>query len=309
MSETEFPKAALVETGAFGIDRARALEKLRDFQIEHPEEFYRDLVRAGVHSKAEWIRVEPGDSFRISFDGRPLTYGTLEDPFSSLISGDNPATERDKALAYGILAALRLGPERITVESGRGRDRRLLVIGSVDKMKNEDPGVDEGCTIITVDWSNKRRGLSLAKENELLEVLGMMKPRLIFVEGRNDWQHASRLLEQRKDVSESFGKEWNAFAAPSKMAAGRLFLYKDGIRVGGEVPTPMDMRALDLFLEVPKSQIDISRASLVKTPAIKNAISNAYQWADHEFPLISGFSWRRLWIENRYDFDLGIGFS
>lgn len=122
-------KPQLVSTGAFRVDRAKALEKLRAFQTPDPELFMLPWVRAAVAGGATRIALDlakTGD-FTMSFDGSPVQ-ADQADPSVALF-GINP-DPRLRYLAVGILAALRLRPKLVTLSSGAGSERRCLRLGA-----------------------------------------------------------------------------------------------------------------------------------------------------------------------------------
>ncbi|TPW18590.1 MAG: hypothetical protein FD126_3391, partial [Elusimicrobia bacterium] len=136
----------IVETGTFRIDTARALEKLSRFQLEDPCEFLLPWLRAAVRGGAVVIDLKTNSrGLTLEFDGEPLPARLLSDPFAGLFGEDG--TERERELAYGLLASARLSPSRVEWASGQGPSRAWLSLGGPSK---SNPGPR---TALAVEWS------------------------------------------------------------------------------------------------------------------------------------------------------------
>ncbi|OGR57767.1 MAG: hypothetical protein A2X36_03345 [Elusimicrobia bacterium GWA2_69_24] len=145
--------AVLVETGAFRVDRSRALDKIMRFQLPDPGMFLLPWVRAAVASGATavWFRRVSG-GIELRCDGRPWTRKELSDPYRHLFEAEADS-ERGRHLAVGLLGALRLKPRRITVVSGAGAARTALATRSLAEetlSERREPG--EKNTVLTVEW-------------------------------------------------------------------------------------------------------------------------------------------------------------
>ena len=118
----------LVATGAFRVDAAKALEKLGRYQTPEAQLFMLPWVRAAVAGGATRVGMSlaKDGNFMMNFDGQPVR-PDLADPTACLFA-DAPEP-RLKQFAVGILAALRLDPQEVTLASGRGSERRCLKIG------------------------------------------------------------------------------------------------------------------------------------------------------------------------------------
>lgn len=110
-------KGLLVDSGRFRVDRKRALEKLMRFQLKDARMFPLPWVQAAVASGATRIHVSVLPAgFEIAFDGIEWSPEELRDPYRHLFEGDaSGETIRHRELAVGILSALRLRPERISL--------------------------------------------------------------------------------------------------------------------------------------------------------------------------------------------------
>ncbi|HAH08284.1 MAG TPA: hypothetical protein DCM05_17455 [Elusimicrobia bacterium] len=143
----------LVETGELRVDRARALEKLMDYQLPDPALFVLPWVRAAAAAGAQrvFFHKEP-EGLLMRFDGELFTRGNLEDPWAALFA-EEPREGRDahaarRQLALGLLGALRTRPTELRVQSG---DCALLARGLDDlSVSSLQPG--EPQTLIRVRW-------------------------------------------------------------------------------------------------------------------------------------------------------------
>ncbi|MBI4348913.1 MAG: hypothetical protein HY553_18900 [Elusimicrobia bacterium] len=138
----------LVSSGSFRVDRALALEKLREFQTPDPRLFMLPWVRAAVAGGATRIRMDLTKTadFMMSFDGDPVR-AEMADPSVALF-GDQK-DRRLRHLAVGLLAALRLRPKLVSLASGEGKRRRCLRLGAAgDSFEAQE--AETGDTILWV---------------------------------------------------------------------------------------------------------------------------------------------------------------
>src|SRR5262245_463167 len=138
MSKT--PK--LVASGSFRVDRQRALEKLKDFQLPDPDMFLLPWIRCAVASGATRVTMDL-DSAEIRFDGRGFMREELTDPYACLF--DESAPPRNRQLAYALLATLR--KSSLVLTSGRSGERLSLTVNSLTE---ETVSADLERTDITV---------------------------------------------------------------------------------------------------------------------------------------------------------------
>jgi hypothetical protein len=113
-------EAEFDSTGRFSLDRRRAREKMRKFQLVEPHYYVLELIQAAVAGGATFIDIyQDADDFIITFDGRHYTREDLENLYSSLfVSQKDLSLERFRELAIGINSAQALGPSFIRVSSG-----------------------------------------------------------------------------------------------------------------------------------------------------------------------------------------------
>ncbi|MDE2292631.1 MAG: hypothetical protein KGL53_11165, partial [Elusimicrobia bacterium] len=121
--------AEFVESGSLRVDRPRALEKLRRYQLGDPRRGVLFWLRCACAAGAKFVNVEPGpNTLVLTFDGRPLARADLRDPYGALFVED--AEPRGRQLALGMLWAMRLEPSSLELESGEeGRRLRLSARG------------------------------------------------------------------------------------------------------------------------------------------------------------------------------------
>lgn len=238
-AESSAESAVLVETGAFRIDRSKALEKLRDFQLERAEDFLLPWIRCAVVSGAERIEIRTlPDGLELSFGGRPFRPADLEDPYAALFEEAGPETARMKHFAAGLLGALRVKPERVTLASGRYPDRVLLDVESVEDEDVRPDPTPCSETVVTVLWGGTRFwGLSRWANSDLAsacldrvrESCGLLDVPL-YVDGERvpvfPESQGIPWVECRGETSRGY-----AFAAP-RGGEPRVYLYKHGVLAG-----------------------------------------------------------------------------
>ncbi len=166
--------------GAFSLDQARALQKLRRYQISDPADFSAALVASAVASGAQWIQMEtPYGGFRLEHNGRSIPHHQLVTLFSSLlVTGPDQDLAPVQELAYGLNAILRLKPKKIRVTCSGLEEVVVLDLDSQQLVvKRADPYETYGDsvrTVIQVDglWRNLKhrlvRGLGRRPELEVL---------------------------------------------------------------------------------------------------------------------------------------------
>ena len=101
--------------GTFSLDRAKALQKLREALFETPETYVVEVLRCAVLRGATRVSFEyDNDDFWIRFDGTPFDPAELEVLFES-IHGDrtDPRTLSRRHLGLAVYAAGRLKPRSI----------------------------------------------------------------------------------------------------------------------------------------------------------------------------------------------------
>jgi hypothetical protein len=108
--------------GEFTLDRAKAREKMRQFQLADPYRYVLELVQAAVLKGATRIRFDiDADDMIMQFDGSRFTMKDFDHIYASLFSGHRKReVKARRELALGLNAAMALNPRRVTVVSGDG---------------------------------------------------------------------------------------------------------------------------------------------------------------------------------------------
>lgn len=237
------PDAVLVETGGFRVDRTRALEKLRDYQLPDAELFLLPWVRCAAALGASALRVDSDpDGIALRCDGIPFPRAAAEDPYAALFDEASPGTEPAAHFAVGLLGALRLKPRSITLASGKGPDRFRLTARSLEEDSVEPDESPGGDTVLRVNWQKptllgtdlaQAVGLRGSADARILEKLragcGMLKiPLTVNGEPSPALPEAATTpwIECARD-----GARAVLISAPSDDRK-RVYFYKRGVRAG-----------------------------------------------------------------------------
>lgn len=118
--------------GAFTLDQAQALEKLRKHQVIRPEEFATGLVASAVAAQAQWVTLDTqSDGFRFEHNGALMTYDNLVNLFSSLlVNGPDKDLAVVQELAFGLNAILALHPKNVRVTCSGVDELTILDLNS-----------------------------------------------------------------------------------------------------------------------------------------------------------------------------------
>lgn len=107
-----------VATGAFSIDRDKAREKLRHFQLADPCAWLLEAVRAAVVVGASAVEVEiDSDDVHVRFiDGTPFSREDVDEIYAALLAKNAPPARQHLAVALN--AAMALGPRFVKLTTG-----------------------------------------------------------------------------------------------------------------------------------------------------------------------------------------------
>lgn len=114
--------------GGFSIDKEKAREKMRQFQLSDPRQYVLMLVQAAVHQGATHIEFQiDADDMEVWFDGEGYSKSDLDDLFVSMF-GDRAASNlrSRQELAIGLNGALALNPRWVRVWSHRAEEATSL---------------------------------------------------------------------------------------------------------------------------------------------------------------------------------------
>ena len=134
-------QGSLDSHGSFTLDQARALEKLRRYQIDQPEAYALALVASAVAAGATRMDLEcDSQRFYLSHNGRPFSRDELATLFSSLVVGGSdrrgaPARE----LATALNAISHWKPRGVKVISSDVDHLVHLAMDSKQLQVREDP--------------------------------------------------------------------------------------------------------------------------------------------------------------------------
>lgn len=125
----------LDSVGDFTLDRKKAREKMKKYQLVDPHYYVLEIIQAAVASGATAIDVYlDADDCIITFDGDPYTREDLENMYSSLFMSQSDYTlDRYRELAIGINSAMALNPQYIRILSGDGEKTIELTVNPPDK--------------------------------------------------------------------------------------------------------------------------------------------------------------------------------
>jgi hypothetical protein len=137
--------------GSFTLNREKAREKLRTFQVAEPQKYVLHLVALAMLKKATKVHVRcDSDDVVVQFDGLPITAADLDDLYSSSFSAARTDEQRARQqLAVGLHAALALNPRWVRVTSGEGEAAVSMVArhGAADEIGGAMKGAPTGTEI------------------------------------------------------------------------------------------------------------------------------------------------------------------
>lgn len=117
--------AVFERRGSFTLAADKAREKMRRFQLENPRRYLLQVVAALVASGAGAIDVTTDESdllsytLQVEFDGPGYTAADLQGLYDAVfLPGDEPATDRLRELALGVLGAQGIPATRLEIRSG-----------------------------------------------------------------------------------------------------------------------------------------------------------------------------------------------
>lgn len=167
-----------VERRRFSLSRDKAVEKLREFSLRHPEQYILELVQAAVFAGARWIAIDvsPERLFFAWVGGQALQREQLESVFDYLFADRAAADTRHLVqLAVALNALLQRRPEQVRVESGDGTPKGTVRMDLDHSGKGQVGQPEEAFqgTYLVVEharsWSARFSGQDFTKEQGLVE--------------------------------------------------------------------------------------------------------------------------------------------
>lgn len=147
-------EGTLESEGGFSLDRDKAREKMRQFQLDDPHRYVLLLAQAAGAKGAQTLVFDiDTDDMRLRFDGAPFNRVDLDELYASLFANrhDGAMLARQE-LALALNAAMALQPRYITLESGDGaRGVRLHMRPGQDDRIEEAEGIEAGTRIHVKD--------------------------------------------------------------------------------------------------------------------------------------------------------------
>lgn len=140
--------------GYFTLDKKKAREKMKKYQLIYPHYYVLELIQAAVASGATNIDAYvDADDCIITFDGEPYSREDLDNLYSSLfMSQSDLRLERYRELAIGINSALALNPKFIKLISGDGENTvEFSVVPPGEEVVRESDEIINGTRIHVKD--------------------------------------------------------------------------------------------------------------------------------------------------------------
>jgi hypothetical protein len=286
--------AELVDEGSFDIDAGRALAKLERFQLANPRAYVLRFAEAGLLARASRLRFQAvGPTLAIAFDRERepvvIPRPALERLLSVLVGRSPPPADWPPRsllvqLAIGVIAALRLDPLYLAIESV-GADRRglrqvfageLKSTSSIEVLTNAVPGT----RIYLREAANLDQYtdgiVGERPEQVLLHEHCRYARTSIFLDGRRISQHpvleqplvAAPVIDANGVVTGEAG-----FVAGLRMPA-RVLLLSHGLLI--ESLTLLDCQPNFLAaIDVPLPR-DLSQAAIARSPELDAALVPVY---------------------------------
>ena len=167
-----------VERKRFTLSRDKAVEKLREFALRHPQQYVLELVQAAVFAGARWIAfdIEPDRLLFAYVGGRPLDGGGLANIFDYLFAARTNTESRHMVqLAIALNAILQRNPSLVRIETGDGTEANTVRM-DLDKKGRAVLGTPErylGGTYLLVEfgggWFDRFVGDVVPPEQALIE--------------------------------------------------------------------------------------------------------------------------------------------
>lgn len=253
----------LVESGAFRVDAAKAVEKLSRFQLLDAAAFAVPWLRAAVASGARTVKARrDGGLLELRFDGTPLPAMVLREPYAGLLGSEEAPAARQ--LAVGLLALMRLAPAEVEIVSGHGEERRRLRAPVGGSAGDPEPGTE---TILRVRWAGVSPGrFPVAALEHLRAAYGMTETRLL-IDGVQvpDPSRGVKPLAEWRD-----GTAHGAAQALRMFSGSFLRFYKLGALVE-ETAVDLGMPVL-CFAADDDFGLSLSQDQVVDSPARKAAL-------------------------------------
>jgi hypothetical protein len=150
-----------VATGKLRVDAARAVDKLRDYQLPEPTMWVLEVVRAAVLAKASRIRIHgDADDVWIAWEGPALDPSDLACLFDDLVDPAPPAERRHlRLLATGVNTALGMSPRWVDLYACAA-DRTEVVRYTPKLLTRDADGAATGLRTLTARAATAPAGIA-----------------------------------------------------------------------------------------------------------------------------------------------------
>ncbi len=271
--------------GEFTMDRSKARDKMRRFQLADPRSYVLELVQAASLKGATRIRFDiDSRDMRMQFDGRPFTADDFDDIYGAAFTRrlDHDVLAR-RQLALGVNSAMALTPSQITVESGDGSTGARLSLepeqdDSYETIETERVGtlvhVRERFSLGTFVAVFKNMTGTLAEEQLLRARCGFASFEIDLEGKRLDRglvPHRGDVLELVRTehggtiVAGGFGKEFEAVAW--------LDIVKDGVWISTHrLPTGRYSEGFKAVVQDHALRKDVSQSDVVRDEAYERML-------------------------------------
>lgn len=194
--------------GAFSLDRKKAQEKMREFQLVDPHEYVLMLIAAAVAGGATRIDLDfHGQCVVWTAHGWELEQAFLEQPLAGLLAGkDRPEVDAFRLFSIGLNAVFALRPKRVELASG-SLHVNLKEDGGTELLTQSAPPLHATRVTVHERWTWRSMlgfdalGLA-APEASLAEARAAWCPIPVFVDGRqisqNDWRKSAAAQAARR---------------------------------------------------------------------------------------------------------------
>lgn len=136
--------------GHFTLDVAKALEKMRQFQLRDPRLYVLNLVAAAVANGASFVRTSSTpESFSLESDGRGYAFEDLAELFSSPFIANAPERRATQELAIGLFGTRGLTVQQVSLETWQGDlgARLAIVEGRLEIARLTQNPLPEGLNV------------------------------------------------------------------------------------------------------------------------------------------------------------------
>lgn len=284
VKQPEQDQGRLVATGAFSVERSRAIEMLVRYQMPNAGHFLRPWLRAAILQGASKIKLWPGGGgVYLVFDGRPFSWKRLKDPLTDLLDySDTPSSEAGRMLAFGLLACMRLTPSSITISSGRLRwDWRSDGTESTTIETDKSEVFDiKRTTRIDVMWPFSANRESARLVDAAWAAAGMLSVPL--GAGRDTLPARSAAKGGQVYFSRDKRRVFS-FALDPFNIDGNVHLYRNGVLL--EQLLRPGFKFLDAHINDDKLTTDISGSSAVQNQRLKGTLDLCEKQAEQTFPI------------------------